>query len=170
MLLLLFLAFLMILKQKSLAPKKGARDVVGCSFRLLNMEFDVFEPLLGVEARAFLAHAREVTMAEDLGVRIVGAEALEEFFHRYLLGEGTGVGRFAVGIKSALIADGDAVGVVVMGVGADLSLWAARVEGTILGDVVVIADGFETSGEVAGFQGFDCEVLCHTRGTAMQYD
>ena len=52
MLLLLFLAFLMILKQKSLAPKKG------CSFRLLNMEFDVFEPFLGVEARAFLAHAR----------------------------------------------------------------------------------------------------------------
>ena len=36
------------------------------------MEFDVFEPFLGIEARAFLAHAREVTMAEDLGVRIVG--------------------------------------------------------------------------------------------------
>ena len=170
MLLLLFLAFLMILKQKSLAPKKGARDVVGCSFRLLNMEFDIFEPFLGVEARAFLAHAREVTMAEDLGVRIVGAEALEEFLQRDVLCLGTGVGRFAVGIKSALIADGDAVGVVVSGVSSDLSLRAARVEGTILGDVVVVADGFETSCEVAGFQGFDCEVLCHTRGTAMQYD
>ena len=109
-------------------------------------------------------------MTEDGGIGVVEAEAAEEFLHRYLLCEGTGVGRFAVGIKSALIADGDAVGVVVSGVGADLSLWAARVEGTILGDVVVIADGFETSGEVAGFQGFDCEVLCHTRGTAMQYD
>ena len=170
MLLLLFLAFLMILKQKSLAPKKGARDVVGCSFRLLNMEFDVFEPFLGVEARAFLAHAREVTMAEDFCIRVVEAEALEEFLHRYLLCEGTGVGRFAIGIESALIADGDAVGVVVSGVSSDLSLRAARVEGTILGDVVVVADGFETSCEVAGFQGLDCEVLCHTRGTAMQYD
>ena len=38
--------------------KEGARDVVGCSFRLLNMEFDVFEPFLCVEARALLAHAR----------------------------------------------------------------------------------------------------------------
>ena len=167
MLLLLFLAFLMILKQKSLAPKKGARDVVGCSFRLLNMEFDVFEPFLGVEARAFLAHAREVTMAEDFCIRVVEAEAAEEFLHRYLLCEGTGVGWFAVGIESALIADGDAVGVVVSGVGADLSLWAARVEGTILGDVVVIADGFETSCEVAGFQVFYREVLGHTGCRAM---
>ena len=170
MLLLLFLAFLMILKQKSLAPKKGARDVVGCSFRLLNMEFDVFEPFLGVEARAFLAHAREVTMAEDFCIRVVEAEAAEEFLHRYLLCEGTGVGWFAVGIESALIADGDAVGVVVSGVGADLSLWAARVEGTILGDVVVVADGFETSGEVAGFQVFYREVLGHTGCRAVQYD
>ena len=134
------------------------------------MEFDVFEPFLGIEARAFLAHAREVTMAEDLGIRIVGAEALEEFLQGDVLCLGTGIGRFAVGIKSALIADGDAVGVVVSGVSSDLSLRAARVEGTILGDVVVVADGFETSCEVAGFQGFDCEVLCHTRGTAMQYD
>ena len=170
MLLLLFLAFLMILKQKSLAPKKGARDVVGCSFCLLNMEFDVFEPFLGVEARAFLAHAREVTMAEDFCIGVVETEAAEEFLHRYLLCEGTGVGRFAVGIESALIADGDAVGVVVTGVGADLSLWAARVEGTVLGDVVVVADGFETSGEVTGFQVFYREVLGHTGCRAMQYD
>ena len=109
-------------------------------------------------------------MTEDGGIGVVEAEALEEFFHRYLLGEGTGVGWFAVGIESALIADGDAVSVVVSGVGADLSLWAARVEGTILGDVVVVADGFETSGEVTGFQVFYREVLGHTRGTAMQYD
>ena len=106
-------------------------------------------------------------MAEDFCIRVVETEAAEEFLHRYLLCLGTGVGRFAVGIKSALIADGDAVGVVVSGVSSDLSLRAARVEGTILGDVVVVADGFETSGEVAGFQGFDCEVLCHTGCRAM---
>ena len=134
------------------------------------MEVDVFEPLLGVEAWTLLANAGEVTMAEDFCIRVVEAEALEEVLHRYLLGEGTGVGRFAVGIESALIADGDAVGVVVTGVGADLSLWAARVEGTILGDVVVIADGFETSGEVTGFQVFYREVLGHTGCRAVQYD
>ena len=131
------------------------------------MEVDVFEPLLGVEAWTLLADAGEVTMTENGGIGIVEAERVEEFLHRYLLGEGTGVGWLAVGIESALIADSDAVGIVVSGVSADLSLWAARVEGTILGDVVVIADGFETSGEVAGFQGFDCEVLCHTGCRAM---
>ena len=134
------------------------------------MEVDVFEPFLGVEARAFLAHAGEVTMTEDGGIGVVEAEALEEFLHCYLLGEGTGVGWFAVGIESALIADGDAVSVVVTGVGADLSLWAARVEGTVLGDVVVVADGFETSGEVAGFQVFYREVLGRTGCRAVQYD
>ena len=134
------------------------------------MEVDVFEPLLGVETWTLLANAGEVTMTEDGGIGVVEAEALEEFFHRYLLGESTGVGWFAVGIESALIADADAVGIVVSGVSANLSLRSARVEGAVLGDVVVVADGFETSCEVAGFQGFDCEVLCHTRGTAMQYD
>ena len=136
----------------------------------LDVEFDVFEPFLGVEARALLADAGEVTMTENGGIGVVEAERVEEFLHRYLLGEGTGVGWFAVGIESALIADGDAVGVVVSGVSTDLSLWAARVEGTILGDVVVIADGFETSGEVAGFQVFYREVLGRTGCRAVQYD
>ena len=134
------------------------------------MEVDVFELLLGVEAWTLLANAGEVTMTEDGGIGIVEAEALEEFFHRYLLGESTGVGWFAVGIESALIADGDAVGVVVSGVSADLSLRATRVEGTILGDVVVVADGFETSGEVTGFQVFYREVLGRTGCRAVQYD
>ena len=131
------------------------------------MEVDVFEPLLGVEAWALLANAGEVTMTEDGGIGVVEAEAAEEFLHRYLLGEGTGVGWFAVGIESALIADGDAVGVVVSGVSSDLSLRSARVEGTIFGDVVVVADGFETSCEVAGFQVFYREVLGHTGCRAM---
>ena len=134
------------------------------------MEVDVFEPLLGVEAWTLLANAGEVTMTEDGGIGVVEAEALEEFLHCYLLGEGTGVGWFAVGIESALIADGDAVSVVVSGVSSDLSLRAARVEGTVLGDVVVVADGFETSGEVTGFQVFYREVLGHTGCRAVQYD
>ena len=134
------------------------------------MEVDVFEPFLGVEARALLANAWEVTMTEDGGIGIVEAEAVEEFLHRHLLGEGTGVGWFAVCIEAALIADADAMGVVVSGVGAALSLRAARVEGAVLGDVVVVADGFETSGEVTGFQVFYREVLGRTGCRAVQYD
>ena len=109
-------------------------------------------------------------MAEDFCIRVVEAEAAEEFLHRYLLGESTGVGWFAVGIESALIADADAVGIVVSGVSANLSLRSARVEGAVLGDVVVVADGFETSGEVAGFQVFYREVLGRTGCRAVQYD
>ena len=109
-------------------------------------------------------------MTEDGGIGVVEAEALEEFLHCYLLGEGTGVGWFAVGIESALIADADAVGIVVSGVSANLSLRSARVEGAVLGDVVVVADGFETSGEVAGFQVFYREVLGRTGCRAVQYD
>ena len=109
-------------------------------------------------------------MAEDGGIGIVEAEAMEEFLHRHLLSEGTSVGRFAVGIESALIADADAVGIVVSGVSANLSLRSARVEGAVLGDIVVVADGFETSCEVAGFQVFYREVLGRTGCRAVQYD
>ena len=109
-------------------------------------------------------------MTEHFCVWVVEAEAVEEFLHGYLLCEGTGVGRFAVGIETALIADADAVGVVVSGVSSDLSFWATRVEGTILGDVVVVTDGFETSCEVTGFQVFYREVLGRTGCRAVQYD
>ena len=105
-----------------------------------------------------------------LDVRETVVEVDDQPEHRILLGRRSGVGYAASGIQSALIADGDAVGVVVSGVSSDLSLRATRVEGTILGDVVVIADGFETSGEVAGFQVFYREVLGHTGCRAVQYD
>ena len=44
----------------------------------LDAEFDVFEPLLGVEARTLLANAGEVTMAEDGGIGIVEAKDLQK--------------------------------------------------------------------------------------------
>ena len=44
---------------------------------------------------------------------------------------------------------------------------AGFVDFAILGDVVVVADGFETSCEVTGFQVFYREVLGHTGCRAM---
>ena len=136
----------------------------------LDAEFDVFEPLLGVEARTLLANAGEVTMAEDGGIGIVEAEAMEEFLHRHLLSEGTSVGRFAVGIESALIADADAVGIVVSGVSANLSLRSARVEGAVLGDVIVVTNLCEATSLVARLQILNAEVLVHTGSAAMHYN
>ena len=136
----------------------------------LDAEFDVFEPLLGVEARTLLANAGEVTMAEDGGIGIVEAEAMEEFLHRHLLSEGTSVGRFAVGIESALIADTYGVGVVVAGMSPCDALRPAGIEGAVLGDVIVIADGVEAAGLMTGFQLFNSEVLVHSRGAAMHHN
>ena len=137
---------------------------------MLEMKVDFFQPLLDIIAGTGFSDPWEVSVADDFGIGIVEAEAMEEFLHRHLLSEGTSVGRFAVGIESALIADADAVGIVVSGVSANLSLRSARVEGAVLGDVVVVADGFETSGEVTGFQVFYREVLGRTGCRAVQYD
>ena len=44
---------------------------------------------------------------------------MEEILHRAELGWSAGVGRIAVLVQSALIADADAMGVVMLGMGAD---------------------------------------------------
>jgi len=75
----------------------------------------------------------------DLGLRIVYAEAHEELLHGGLLCLGAGVGGPAVAVKTSLIADAYAVGVVAVGVGAGLALGAAWIEHAVAGDVVVIA-------------------------------
>ena len=136
----------------------------------LDVEIDVLEPLLHVEARAGLLDPWQVSVAYDLGIGIVDGQVLQKAYQGSLLGWGAGVGRIAVLVQAALIADADAVGIVVSGVSANLSLRSARVEGAVLGDIVVVADGFETSGEVAGFQVFYREVLGRTGCRAVQYD
>ena len=44
-------------------------------------------------------------MADDFGIGIVRAEALQEFYHAALLGFGSGVGGGAVGVQTTLVAD-----------------------------------------------------------------
>lgn len=44
---------------------------------ILNMEVYFFQPLPDIEARAGLADPGEVAVPDDLGFRIVGAEALQ---------------------------------------------------------------------------------------------
>lgn len=55
-------------------------------------------------------------------------------------------------VKTSLIIDADAVGIVVTGMSAYLVLWTTRIEHAILRDVVVVADALEASCLVAGFQ------------------
>lgn len=90
--------------------------------RGLDVEADVLQPLLDIEARTGLSDPRKVTMAQDLGIGIVGAERLEQLLHRLLLSLCTSVGRLAFLVETALVADANAVGIVVEGMGAHLSL------------------------------------------------
>ena len=76
-----------------------------------------------------------------------------------LLGWSAGVGWIAVLVETALVADADAVEVVMLGMGADFFLGTAGVEVAVLGDVIVVTDGAEATGLVAGFECLHREVL-----------
>ena len=95
---------------------------------------------------------------------------MEEILHRANLSGGAGVGWMAVGIEAALIANADAVGIVMSGMGADFVLGTARVEVAILRDVIVVTDGTEATSLVAGFEVFYREVLRNLGGRTVNDD
>ena len=134
------------------------------------MEVDCFQPIFDIETRTGLLDPGEVSVTDDFCFGIVGAEALEEFYHGLLLGWRASVGGIAVGIETALVANADAVGVVMFGMGTGHFLWAARIDHAVLGDVVVVADGAEATSLVAGFQGFYREIPGYPCGGTMDYD
>ena len=109
-------------------------------------------------------------MAQYLGIRIVDSQTVEKVFHRLLLFGSAGVGRVAVLVKTSLITDADAVGIVVTGMSAYLVLWTTWIEHAILRDVVVVADVLEASCLVAGFQLLYCEILVDSCGTAVDHN
>ena len=78
------------------------------------------EPLLDIERWTLLVNAREISMTQDLGFRIAGAEALQKLSHRSLLGWRAGVGRTGIGIQTTLVTDADAVGIVMTGMSSRL--------------------------------------------------
>ena len=134
------------------------------------MEVDVFEPVSNIEARTVFSDIRQVAVAQDLGIGIIHAQAMQQFLHRHFLCQGTGVGGMAVRVESALIADTYGVGVVVVGMSPSDALRPAGIEGAVLGDVIVIADGVEAAGLMTGFQLFNSEVLVDSRGAAMHHN
>ena len=69
------------------------------------MEVYFFQPLLNIKAGTGFSNPWEVSVADDFGFWIVEAETLQKLYHRALLGFGSGIGRIAVGIQAALVAD-----------------------------------------------------------------
>ena len=95
---------------------------------------------------------------------------MEEILHRAELGWCAGVGGMAVGIEASLVADADAVEVVMLGMGTDFFLGTAGVEVAVLGDVIVVTDGAEATGLVAGFECLHREVLRYLGGRTVNDD
>ena len=112
--------------------------------------------LLGIEAGAAFTYVREVAVTEDDGLGVVDAERLEQGVQSGFLRCGAGVLGTALGVETALVADADAVLVVVAGMGAGEVLMARLVQLAVAGDVVVVAGEAEAA-VVAGDERGDGE-------------
>ena len=77
-----------------------------------------------------------------------------------LFGWSASIGRLAFLVETTLVADSDAMGVVVAGVSTLLAFWTTWIDHTILRNVIVVTDGVETTGLVAGISGLYWSANC----------
>ena len=94
----------------------------------------------GCRETGALLHGIEVVMSEDECTRIALLELAKQCEHCTFLAHGARVIRFAVGIKAALIAYSDGVGVVSLAVGTYAIYVASLVNLPVARDVVVISN------------------------------
>ena len=108
-------------------------------------------------------------MTKDGSIGIVLLQTSEKSNEGLLLFGSTGVGRTAVGVETTLIADADAVLVVMLGMGASEVFMTRLVHLTITGDVIVVGGEAET-GLVAGNEVSDRERSVAARGATVNDD
>lgn len=136
----------------------------------LDVEINVREPLLHVEARTRFAHPRQVAVTHDVGVGIIRAEAQQQLPQRLLLRRRARVGGTAVLVQSALVADAYRVRIVTQGVRPGLVFRTAGIYRPVLGDVIMIADTSEAARPVARLQCLHGEILVLARGGTVNDD
>ena len=112
--------------------------------------------LLRIEAGAVLMDVGEVAVTEDDGLGVVDAERLQQGMQSGFLRCSTRVLGTALGVETALVADADAVLVVVAGMGAGEVLVAGLVQLAVALYVVVVAGEAEAA-VVAGDERGDGE-------------
>lgn len=109
-----------------------------------------------------------VTHNEGFGILLLeGAEELEQ---GSLLGTCACVLGIAGGVESSFVTDAKGVGVVTGAVGANLGFGAARLDGAVAEDDVVIADAVPASGAMPVVDLDGGGGLVRTNGTAMDDD
>ena len=104
------------------------------------------ELLLDIERWTLLVNSVEISMARNLGVGKVGTETLQKLSRRCRSPWRAGVGRAGIGIQTTLVTDADAVGIVMTGMSSRLRLRMARINHSVLRDVIMVTDVTETSG------------------------
>ena len=111
----------------------------------------------------------QVAVAEDQSIGEVGLQTGEHRVQGAFLCRGAGVGVTAFLVQSALVADSNALGIVVSGMGAGYLLALAGVDEPVPGDVVVVTYTVKATGFVAGIEVLFSEILVAACCTAM-YD
>ena len=107
-------------------------------------------------------------MTHDDGLRIIQPEREEQIQQRLLLRFGARVGRSALAVESAFVADADRVAVVVLAVGARLLFRSSGMDMSVARDVVVVADVTEVPVlHVVAFAGLEAQALALRRGRAV---
>ena len=107
-------------------------------------------------------------MAAHHGLREEAAQAAEEVVQPLGLRRGAGVGRTALCVEPALVADADGAAVVGTAVGAHLEQAAVLRQGAVAADVEVVAHGAEAAGTVVAQQLLGGVVLRAAGGGAVE--
>lgn len=134
------------------------------------MEINFLEPCLGVKTWTLLLDTRQIAVAQDGGIRIILSQRIQQLLKRNLLRLSTRIRRMTILVQTTLIADANAMQVVVTGMRTHLVLMTARIQGAVLGDVIVVTNLCETTSLVARLQILNAEVLVHTGSAAMHYN
>ena len=120
-----------------------------------------------IEAGAVLVDTLQLTMSDNLSIRIVLFQRDKQRIESELLGWGAGVGGAAFLIKATLVADADGVGIIMPGVGADHLLGTAKMQLTVAGDVVMVATALPAFGFVHLVEPLHRDVLVRSRCRAV---
>ena len=91
----------------------------------------------------------QVAMTEDQGIGVVGLQTVQDCQQRGFLRRGTGVVRLSLFVETALVADTNAVLVILPGMSTNGILAPAGMDPAITGDVVMVTNAVVPFGTVA---------------------
>ncbi len=120
------------------------------------------------EAGTVFRDVGELPVADDAGVGVFGCQVFEQGEHRCLLSLGTGVGRAAILVETALVADANGAAVVVAGMGSTEVLWEDRYDGAVATDIIMIG-GLAEASDARSNQRFHAEGPIAARGATVNH-